>query len=302
MILVTGSEGLIGSALIAALEASGHKVRRFDIRRSAHEDIRNREALAAALKGVEGVVHLAAISRVVWGERDPDLCRATNVDALRDLLKLCVADKTRWFIFASSREVYGHKPGERVAEDSSFSPLNVYARTKCEGEALAAQAAQAGLVANICRFSSVYGSPNDHRDRVSMAFAIAAAKGGVIRRDGADCTFDFTSVRDVVRGAKQLVDQSRRGEQLPPVHFVTGRGTTLRALSDIAARHARAPVSIIDAPSRSFDVSHFVGDPSRAAALLGWTAEVAIETGMADLIDDVSAVEPAAIETASHLR
>ena len=61
MILVTGAEGLIGRRLCARLRAEGLEVRAFDLKRSPREDIRDRASLAAALSGVEGVIHLAAI-------------------------------------------------------------------------------------------------------------------------------------------------------------------------------------------------------------------------------------------------
>lgn len=297
MILVTGSEGLIGQALTRAIEAAGGAVRRFDIRRTADEDIRSRDAVAAALDGVEGVVHLAAVSRVVWGERDPALCRAVNVDALRSLIGLLRSrTPSPWLLFASSREVYGNRPGGAVHEDDLLQPLNVYARTKTDGEALVAGAAAAGLVANICRFSSVYGSPDDHADRVVMAFANAALEGGTLRLEGGGNTFDFTEVNDVVRGLVRLVERCRRGDRLPPIHFASGKGTTLQRLAELAAVRVLAPVSIVEAPPRSFDVAHFVGDPSRAAELLGWRSEVAVEDGLADLMDRLAALRAAVTE------
>ena len=60
-------------------------------------------------------------------------------------------------------------------------------------------AAATGLIANICRLSSVYGSPHYHPDRVVMAFAGAAVHRGTMRVDGPSNTFDFTAVDDVVK-------------------------------------------------------------------------------------------------------
>jgi len=85
MILVTGADGLVGRHICALLRGANIAHRPFDLKLSPSEDIRNRPAVAEALKGVRGVVHLAAVSRVVWGERDPMLCAATNVDALADI-------------------------------------------------------------------------------------------------------------------------------------------------------------------------------------------------------------------------
>ena len=285
MILVTGSEGLIGRHVASALLASGHAVRRFDLARASNEDVRSSVALARALEGVTGVLHLAAMSRVARAEIDPDDCHATNVEGLGELLRLCLTQRNRpWVIFVSSREVYGQQAVLPVPEDAALMPINVYATSKVLGEGLIAQASSAGLQTNICRLSNVYGCLHDHRDRVAMAFAAAAAWGGVARVDGADCTFDFTFITDVAEGFCRLVEATIAGERLPPVQFVSGRGTTLGGLARLAKSISAHPVHIVEASARTFDVSRFVGDPARTRALLGWQATTQIEPGMAALV------------------
>jgi nucleoside-diphosphate-sugar epimerase len=300
MILVTGADGLIGRHICALLKSARIAYRPFDLRRSATEDIRNRLAMAKALKGVRGVVHLAAVSRVVWGERDPVLCAATNVDALADLLRLCVEGSRPWFIFASSREVYGEPDRVPVFEDDPLRPLNHYARSKFKGEVLVRNALDAGLHANICRFSNVFGCPLDHPDRVAMAFAAGAARGGRISVEGPGNTFDFTSVRDVVDGLWRLIEATAAGERLPPIHFVSGRGTTLGELAQMAAEMARADLVVEEAASRSFDVSRFIGNANRAKALIGWSAATDVRTEFAKLVNAIaSEAMPRVVSTAA---
>jgi len=295
-ILVTGSEGLIGRYLTQALVDSGHEIRRFDLVRSPAEDVRNPSALKKAIHGVSGVVILAAVSRVIWAQRDPARCTATNVDALGTIIRLCLEAKNRpWMLFASSREVYGNAEQFPVAEDAPLSPINLYAHSKVKGEAMIGEARAAGLTANICRLSSVYGCPLDHRDRVAMAFAQAASFGGTIRLEGADNMLDFTSVRDVTRGLALHISATAQGESLPPIHFVSGEGTTLADLAGIACRNARNIVSLEETAPRRFDVPRFVGDPSRAKALLGWSAGTGIREGLPVLIDDICAMQSAQI-------
>lgn len=274
--------------------------REFDISRSPLEDTRSSESLAMAVDGIEGVVHLAAVSRVVWAERDADLTQAVNVAALNSLLAHAAKMPRRpWVIFASSREVYGEPSILPVAEDALLAPLNVYARSKVAGETAMKDARDAGILANIVRFSNVYGCVADHHDRVIPAFARAAATGGTLRLDGAENMFDFTHVDDVADGLMRHVEMTRAGEALPPIHFVSGRGTTLQQLSDIAMQVAYAPVEIRHAPPRNYDVARFTGDPARARALLGWRAEIGIEAGFRQLTSDLlEAAEAADRETA----
>ena len=291
-ILVTGSEGLIGRHLSPRLESVGLSIRRFDIRRSTAEDIRDRNAMAAAVDNVHGIVHLAAVSRVVWGERDPANCIATNVTALHELLELASRSKSRpWMFFVSSREVYGNAAYLPVPEHAPLQPINVYARTKQEGERHVLAARESGLVTNIARLSSVYGWAGDHEDRVAPAFALRAARGGRIRIDGRQHTLDFTFIDDVVDGLSRFVAATARGECLPTIHFSSGFGTSLEGLARIAIDHARKPVEVVEEPPRSYAVSRFVGDPSRAATLLGWSAKTLVEHGMKQLIDQYVAAD-----------
>lgn len=286
MILVTGSEGLIGRAVIERLSARGLEVRHFDIKRHPSEDICNPESLAKALAGVTGVLHLAAVTRVVWAQNDPELCRRTNVGSIRSLVRLCLAQKARpWLISASSREVYGQADAFPVHEDSEKRPMNVYARSKAEGERIVEGARENGLVANICRFANVYGSAKDHSDRVVPAFAHAAAFGGVIRVEGPGNAFDFTFVDDVADGLERLIMATSEGRCLPPIHFVSGSSASLGDLADLARKHAQAPVSVQVSEPRSFDVSSFVGDPGRAHELLGWRSSTSLVAGFQKLLE-----------------
>ncbi|MCA3641445.1 MAG: NAD(P)-dependent oxidoreductase [Methylobacterium sp.] len=290
MILVTGSSGLIGRHLTSVLNAAGFETRPFDIKASREQDVRSTEALEKALDGVEGVVHLAAVSRVITAQRNPDLCLATNVEVLRGLLASCLARPSPpWVLFASSREVYGQAADLPVSEDAPLSPMNVYARSKVAGEQLVRDAREAGLSAHICRFSSVYGCVHDHPDRVVMAFAGAAATGDQMRIEGPSHTFDFTAVNDVAAGVGRLVEAIRARAAPPTIHFASGVGTTLSELAELCARHARLPIRIEIAPPRDFDVSRFVGDPSRAARMLGWRASTPLDQGVPPLIRALAA-------------
>lgn len=286
MILVTGSAGLIGRHLIDLLRADGHAVRTFDCLCDPRQDTRDAAALEAAMDGVDGIVHLAAISRVVWAQNDPDLTQSVNVEALEGLVSIAsAAPLMPWIIFASSREVYGEPQSLPVRETAALAPLNVYARSKVEGEKLIDRARAAGLVANIARFSNVYGCVEDHHDRVVPAFARAAANGEVVFVEGADNMFDFTHVRDASQGLARLVERTARGDSFPPIHFVTGDGTTLRELAQLAVEVSDGSVEIAVRAPRNYDVARFVGDPSRAHKLLDWRAQIGIEQGFRELAD-----------------
>jgi len=288
-ILITGSSGLVGSALTSTLLSAGVEVVQFDLRGigAAQGDVRDRARLHDIVSRVDGVVHLAAVSRVIWGERDPDLCMATNVGGLRNMLESAAhSARAPWLVFASSREVYGQPETLPANEDAPLRPVNVYGHSKVAGETLVAEARRAGLRACTVRLSNVFGSTSDHADRVVPAFARAAALGAELRVDGLDHTFDFTHIDDVSRGIVAVAELlAKGGAPPPPIHFVTGQPTTLGELASLAVRLAKSGSPVRPAAPRDFDVARFCGDPTRARTLLGWEPQVGLEDGLARLVD-----------------
>lgn len=289
-ILITGSEGLIGRALEALLEVCGWKVTGLDLRASGGRqgDVRSLGRVRDAVADCDGVVHLAAVSRVIWGERDPDGCWRTNVGGLRNILRAIGELRPRpWLLFASSREVYGQPDRLPAKEDAPLRPVNVYGRSKVEGERLMDRARGRGFRAATVRLSNVYGRVDDHADRVVPAFARAVVSGTAIHMEGGDCTFDFTHVDDAARGMAALVERLDAGPLPPTVHLLTGIPTTLRQLAAMAMTAAETQVPLAEAPPRSFDVARFHGDPSRAKELLGWTPHVKLSEGLKRLVHDL---------------
>jgi nucleoside-diphosphate-sugar epimerase len=238
------------------------------------------------MSDVDGAIHLAAVSRVIWGERDPDGCWSTNVGGTRNVLEAARrAPRAPWVIFASSREVYGEPEALPATEDAPLRPVNMYGRTKVEGERLVEVARDAGLRACTVRLSNVFGSVSDHADRVVPAFVRAALLDGELRIDGAEHTFDFTHTDDVARGIVRLADLLASGAPLlPPIHFVTGRPTTLGELARLVVQLAGTSATLRAALPRNFDVARFYGDSKRARRLLDWHPQVDLRDGLARLI------------------
>lgn len=292
-VLITGSSGLIGSALVSSLAQRHLEVGCLDLRAtgSSEGDVRDKHRLSQALEGASGIVHLAAVSRVIWGERDPAGCWETNVEGTRNVLELAERAPARpWVIFASSREVYGQPDSLPADEDTPLRPVNIYGRSKVEGERLVEEARAAGVRACTVRLSNVFGSTADHPDRVVPAFARAAVAGGELRIEGADHTFDFTYIDDVARGLTSLASLLASGANAPPpLHFVTGRATTLAELATLAIQLAGGKATFRDSAPRSFDVARFVGEGTRARRILDWQPHIELREGLRRLICDFAA-------------
>jgi UDP-glucose 4-epimerase len=290
-ILITGSQGLIGKTLIKYLKNTPYQVKQLDINLPVNHphygDINHPESIHQQLADCIGIIHLAAISRVIWGEQQPELCWQTNVLGTSYLLAAAYkATAKPWFIYASSREVYGQQQQFPVVESASLQPLNAYARSKVAAEELVNQYQTQGLKTAILRFSSVYGRIDDHADRVVPAFCRAAAYGKTLNIEGLDNTFDFTHVTDVVDGIVKTILQLQQGQSLPAIHLTSGQPTTLYELAKLACNISNTSAKLIEAPPRSFDVAKFYGSPLLAQEKLGWKPKIAIETGITQLIED----------------
>lgn len=74
-VLITGAMGLVGAKLAVRACDEGWSITALDLRAPAQRgDVRNAHCIARAVIGCVGIVHLAAVSRVIWGEQDPALC------------------------------------------------------------------------------------------------------------------------------------------------------------------------------------------------------------------------------------
>lgn len=282
-ILVTGSAGLVGSLLIERFRARGDDVVPFDLR-DPHRprDILDPAAVACVMDGVDGIVHLAAISRVAWGEMHPTVCQAVNADGTAVVVGAALASGGRpWLALASSREVYGDAGDGPVPEDAPLRPVNAYGRSKRDAEAIVAAA---DLPTAILRLSSVYGGPRDHPDRVVPSLTWQALEGLPLVVTGADAFFDFTHVEDTVDGLIATIDRlaAERRPQ-PPLNLATGAATTLGALAETVVALTRSRSPIVAAPRRGFDVAGYRGSTERARRHLGWRATIDLKTGIRHL-------------------
>ncbi|CAA0097880.1 UDP-glucose 4-epimerase [BD1-7 clade bacterium] len=284
-ILVTGSEGLIGKALCPALVDFGFDILPFDIKSGL--DICNESSLTKPISKCDGIIHLAAVSRVVWAENDPELCWKTNAIASQMLIDLATKqERSPWVLVASSREVYGQPTSLPTPDDAPRKPINIYGESKVAMEDAALAARDKGALTAIVRLANVYGTTDDHDDRVLPAFCRAAVEGKPLRIDGGTNTFDFTHISDTVTGLLAVIEKLEAAiTNLPPLHLLPGIPTTLKQAADFAIAAANSPSNIIEASPRTYDVGRFYGEPLHAKNLLNWEAKVTPEAGIRVLVE-----------------
>ncbi len=166
-VLVTGATGFLGGHVCSALIARGVAVRALIRRQDAAlpagavpapaRGLDDLGAVREALRGQDGVVHLAA--RVhQHSEHDDEAARAVNVEGTRTLAKEAIAAGVRAFVFASSVKAVGERADTPWDESTQPAPVDPYGRTKLEAEAIVRElATRHGIHAPILRLPLVYG-------------------------------------------------------------------------------------------------------------------------------------------------
>ncbi len=302
-ILITGGAGFIGSNLAERLINNRDKVTILDIVSVPDNlslikdqctyicgDVRNTKLLENLFlnNNFDGIIHFAAVSRVIWGEEEPQKCKDINITGTRLLLEKIKLNKKRpWFILGSSREVYGEPNKLPVTEDFPKEPINLYGKTKLTGEELVRKYAnEQGLKAAILRFSNVYGNEKDIMDRVIPRFVIAALSGKNIEIHGGEQLFDFTHIEDTLNGIIKTIEylsnhhEINSGSHVEDFHILTGKGTTLQEVVKIISLHLKNKPNVIYTDPRDYDVNKFYGDTSKARKILDFNAEILIQEGI----------------------
>ena len=146
-ILVTGSSGHLGEALMRTLPGLGHEAIGIDIVPSPFTtivaSIADRSAVDAAMRGVEGVLHAATLHKPHVATHSRQAFVDVNVTGTLNLLEAAVANKVRAFIFTSTTSTFGDAltpprgaPAVWITEDVVPIPKNIYGATKTAAEDL----------------------------------------------------------------------------------------------------------------------------------------------------------------------
>jgi nucleoside-diphosphate-sugar epimerase len=167
-ILVTGATGKVGSRLAKRLAKRGDQVRAFvrdparaaELRDAGIElvqgDLLDESSLAAAVRGVDAVVHCAAFFRGAT----PEQAHAVNDRGTQLLASAALAAGVKRFVFTSTGLVYGSKGGQLANEDDECAPIAAYPVSKLAAERFLL--GLEGLDVRVLRLPFVYGDGDAH--------------------------------------------------------------------------------------------------------------------------------------------
>jgi dTDP-L-rhamnose 4-epimerase len=333
-VLLTGAAGFIGSGTAAALRAAGHEVIAVDTMLAAAHgpgaqpppqchvvDIRDRDALAPLLKGIDVVCHQAAVVGAGVDAADAPSYASHNDFGTAMLLAEMYAAGCRRLVLASSMVVYGqggydcpeHGPvdpaprtkadldagvfehrcpvgGEPlrwrlVGEDAPLRPRSLYAASKTAQEHFALAWVEAGAGAVVAlRYHNVYG-PNMPRD--TPYSGVAAIFRSQLESGYPPRVFeDGGQMRDFVH-VDDVAAANVAAVDAGPVGFnafnvCSGRPVSIMAVATRLCEARGAGAPVVTGQYRSGDVRHIVASPARAAQALGFRAAIDPHDGLAE--------------------
>ncbi|RXF69432.1 NAD-dependent epimerase/dehydratase family protein [Arcticibacter tournemirensis] len=224
-ILITGNMGYVGPGVVSQLRAAfpdailiGYDMAYFatcltnaDILPESKLDVQLmgdvREMQAEVLKGIDIVVHLAAISNDPMGSRYEEITMDVNYRSSYRIARMAKGAGVRSFIFASSCSIYGAGGDGPKTEGSDLNPLTAYARSKVFTEKALEQIAGDGFTVTCLRFATACGmSPRLRLDLVLNDFVAGAVASGkiTILSDGSPWR-PLIHVRDMARAIEWAV-------------------------------------------------------------------------------------------------
>ena len=314
--LVTGAAGFIGSNLVETLLRAGQNVVGLDNFATGHQrnldelqrldpsvygerfrmiegDIRDRDACAAAVEGVDYVLHQAALGSVPRSIDDPLTSHDVNITGFLNMLDAARRADTRRFVYAASSSTYGDSPDLPKREERIGNPLSPYAVTKLVNELYAAVYARTyDFKATGLRYFNVFGprqDPNGAYAAVIPKWIAAMVQDEIVTINGDGLTTrDFCYVSNAVQAniRAALAGDEAQGQVY---NVAVGDRTSLlelfgmirEGLGQHQVHYHRDPSM---APFRRGDVRDSQASIDKARSLLGYQPTHTVSQGLDDAL------------------
>lgn len=312
VILITGGAGFIGSNLCDYFLSKGDKVVCLDNFSTGHRhnlkdfinhpnfsliegDIRNATDCATAVKGVDYVLHQAALGSVPRSLKDPVTTNNVNVTGFLNMLVAARDEKVKRFIYAASSSTYGDSESLPKVEEVIGKPLSPYAITKYVNELYAEIFSKTyGLETIGLRYFNVFGrkqDPNGAYAAVIPKFVmqLMQLESPKINGDG-NYSRDFTYVDNVIQ-MNELAMLTQNPEAINTVYNTAyGDRNTLNNLVAYLKEYLSeydpriATVSVEYGSNRAGDIPHSLASIDKAKNLLGYNPKYSMQEGLKEAV------------------
>lgn len=307
-ILITGGAGFIGSNLTEYFLGKGHQVVVLDNFATGHRhnliqhegnsqfqliegDIRNMEDCQIAVKGVDYVLHQAALGSVPRSIKDPQTSNEVNVSGFLNMLVAARDANVKRFIYAASSSTYGDSENLPKVEDVIGKPLSPYAITKYVNELYAEIFSKTYGIETIgLRYFNVFGRRQDPNGAYAAVIPLFVKKfmnyeSPVINGAG-DYSRDFTYIDNVIQMNERAMLTNNPGAVNTVYNTAVGDRTTLNQLVGYLKEFLTeydsqiAKVDVVHGPNRQGDIPHSLASVEKAKSLLGYEPSHVIKEGL----------------------
>jgi len=312
-ILVTGGAGFIGSNLTEALLKLNNEVICLDNFATGKKenitpfltnpnytliegDIRKLSDCQLAVKGVDYVLHQAALGSVPRSIKDPITSNEVNVGGFLNMLTASRDSDVKRFIYAASSSTYGDSEALPKVEDKIGKPLSPYAITKYVNELYADVFSKTyGLETIGLRYFNVFGrkqDPNGAYAAVIPKFVsqFMAGESPVINGNG-EFSRDFTYIDNVIQ-ANLLSISTKNKKAINTVYNVAfGERNTLKDLVELLKKNLTEfdpkikDIQVIYGPNRVGDIPHSLASVDKAKNLLAYNPQFSLEKGLKEAVN-----------------
>lgn len=307
-VLVTGSDGFIGSHLVEMLLKEGFDVRAFVYYNSFNSwgwldtfpqeklkaieivagDVRDPNGMRSAVKGIDTVYHLAALIGIPFSYHSPDLYIDTNIKGTLNVLQAARDENASKLIVTSTSEVYGTARYVPIDEVHPFQGQSPYSASKIGADRIAEAFYRSfGLPVIIARPFNTYGPRQSARAIIPTIITQLLAGKKEIRLGSLHPTRDLNYVTDTCAGFLAL----SRCEKAIGREINIGSGREI-SMSDLAAMI----ISLIDAQARvvsddgrirpkDSEVERLLCNKDLITQLTGWEPETSLEEGISRTVE-----------------
>ena len=292
-ILITGSDGFIGSHLTETLVRAGHSVRAFvmynsfnswgwldqspkDIRDNLDVfagDIRDPHGVKTAMKGCDTVLHLAALIAIPYSYHSPDTYIDTNIKGTLNVLQAARELSVKRVVHTSTSEVYGSARFVPITENHPLQGQSPYSATKIAADQLAYSFyASFGLPVTIARPFNTYGPRQSARAVIPTIITQIANGKKQIKLGAVSPTRDFNFVHDTVAGFIAAMKSDKGLGEV--VNFGSNFEISIGDTAQLIAEAMNCKIEIITDEARlrpeNSEVERLWADNSKAKTLFGW--------------------------------
>lgn len=307
-ILVTGSDGFIGSHLAEQLVKSGCKVTAFvqynpfnnwgwidtltnDVKQNMQiisGDIRDYDNLFNAIKGQDVVFHLAALIAIPYSYQSPVSYVRTNVEGTLNVMKSCLENNIQKVIHTSTSEVYGSAQYVPIDENHPLQGQSPYSASKIGADKIVESFnASFNLPVATVRPFNTYGPRQSARAVIPTIITQCIKRRENLKLGSLSPTRDFCYVKDTVRGFISAAESDQSISKV--INIGTNIEISIGELSSIITKKINNNIKIIYDKDRirpqKSEVSRLCCDNSRAKELLNWEPVYTLEEGIDETID-----------------